>query len=173
MPYNSATQKSMYYSSSSYNKLSSTTYCILLIASLCILTLLSAGCFSDNLTQASNQSAFARQHYLNAKSELNSNDLNSALNNINKAITRQEGRRSGPARLHSQRVKVGSTTVGFDDPGRELCGPLPGDDDAEADHRASVTAEGRPESEEGNSSFQETSCFIISGRVDFCETRGG
>ena len=79
----------MYYSYSSYNKLSSTTYPMLLIASLCILTLLFAGCFSDNLTQASNQSALARQHYLNAKSGLSSNDLNSALTNINKAITLQ------------------------------------------------------------------------------------
>ena len=92
---------------------------------------------------------------------------------INKTVAREEGRRAGPSWLYSQRIEVGFEKVGFDDPGRELRRPLPGDDDAEADHRASVTAEGRPESEEGNSSFQETSCFIISGRVDFCETRGG
>ena len=83
--------------------------------------------------------------------------------NINKATPREEGRRSGTARLHSQRVKVGFEKVGFDDPGRELRRPLPGDDDAEADHRASFAEENCSESEEGNSGFfQETGGFIIS-----------
>ena len=79
----------MHYFYLTSNTFSEKTYSLLQIASLCILTLLFAGCFSDNLTQASNQSALARQHYLNAKSELDSNDLNSALTNINKAITLQ------------------------------------------------------------------------------------
>ena len=73
--------------------------------------------------------------------------------NINKATPREKRCSQSSSGLHSQRVEVGFEKVGSDDPGRELRRPLPGDDDAEADHRASVTAEGRPESEEGNSSF--------------------
>ena len=73
--------------------------------------------------------------------------------NINKTIKREKRRRSGPARLYSQRIEVGFEKVGFDDPGGELRRPLPGDDDAEADHRASVTEESCSENEEGNSSF--------------------
>ena len=93
--------------------------------------------------------------------------------NINKATPREERCRSGTAGLHSQRVTVGFEKVGLDDPGRELRRPLPGDDDAEADHRASVAEESYSESEEGTVCFfQETGGAVLSGRVDLCETRG-
>ena len=51
--------------------------------------ILLSGCFSDNITQNSNQSEVARQHYLTAKEQFNSSELNAALTNINKAITLQ------------------------------------------------------------------------------------
>ena len=79
----------MHYLNPNANNLSSTTYSRLLMASLVTFTLLLGGCFSDNRTQASNQSALARQHYLTSKNELNSNELDSALANINKAIKLQ------------------------------------------------------------------------------------
>ena len=79
----------MYYFYPSSNKLSAKAYSIVLIASLVISTLLLGGCFPDNITQVSNQSALARQHYLSAKNDLSLNDLSSALTNINKAITLQ------------------------------------------------------------------------------------
>ena len=79
----------MHYFYPSSNKLSSKTYSIILIASLVILNLLLGACFQDNINQASNKSALAREHYLNAKNELTSNEFNVALTNINKAITLQ------------------------------------------------------------------------------------
>ena len=79
----------MHYFYPSPNKLSLKTYSIFLIAPLVILTLLLVGCFPDNISQASDQSALARQHYLTAKNEFNSNELNSALTSINNAITLQ------------------------------------------------------------------------------------
>ena len=83
--------------------------------------------------------------------------------NINKAIAREKRCREGTARLHSQRIEVGFEKVGFDDPGRELRRPLPGDDDAEADHRAAVTAESCSESEEGTYCFfEETGRAVLS-----------
>ena len=48
-----------------------------------------SGCFSDNITQVTNHREVARQHYLTAKDQYNSNELNPALTNINKAITIQ------------------------------------------------------------------------------------
>ena len=86
--------------------------------------------------------------------------------NINKTTPRKKRCRARTARLYSQRIKVGSATVGLDYERGELRRPLPGDDDAEADHRASVTEENCSESEEGNSSFQETGRAVVSGRVD-------
>ena len=77
-----------YFYPSSY-KLSSRICSLILITSLTVGNILVAGCLPDKTTQDSNQNALARKHYLTAKNELSSNELNSALSSINKAITLQ------------------------------------------------------------------------------------
>ena len=71
------------------DRLWSNTYSLLLLPSLLMFQILLSGCFSDNIPQNSNQSEVARQHYLTAKEQFNSSELNAALTNINKAITLQ------------------------------------------------------------------------------------
>ena len=62
---------------------------LLLILSLILLHILISGCFSDNKIESTNQSGVAREHYLIAKEQFNSNELSAALTNVNKAIRLQ------------------------------------------------------------------------------------
>ena len=79
----------MHFSYINANKSTAHSFYRFLIALITVWAIFGGGCFSDDIIQSSNRSELARQHYLIAKKELSSNELNSALTNINKAITLQ------------------------------------------------------------------------------------